>query len=102
VDRGIINLDGLQSLTGYRQFPKKGRIMPKKKRFYDVSRGQKDGDMIGSTAGFANMPQNLVMKLYPKEVSKLPVNLNDGMSGIDGQIGKDVSVAKKNLEPKKI
>ena len=48
------------------------------------------------------MPQNVIFKKYPPSSGYLPENLNDGLSGIDSQIGKDNSKKSSNLKPKKI
>lgn len=69
--------------------------MPKK-RYYDKMQERKDGSMIGGSTGIANMPQNVIMKYYPKGGAYMPENLNDGLSGIDSQMSSDVGGAKKN------
>jgi hypothetical protein len=74
--------------------------MPKK-RYYDEAMSKRDGGMIGGGTGQANMPQNVIMKNYPKDGSYMPENLNDGLSGIDSQISSDKSGAKKNLSKTK-
>jgi len=75
---------------------KKGHIMPKKKRYYDKMREDKDGAMIGGSLGIANMPQDVIQKYYPSDGSYMSEGLNDGLSGIDKQKKSDVGIAKKN------
>lgn len=60
-----------------------------------------EGGMISGKLGIALMPQDVIMKSYPKDGSYLPENLNDGLSGIDKQIGGDMSDTKKKLSPTK-
>lgn len=74
--------------------------MPKK-RYYDKMQERKDGAMVSGSTGLAHMPQNVIMKFYPKDGSYMPENLNDGLSGIDNQVSADVGGAKKNLSKSK-
>ena len=67
--------------------------MPKK-RFHSQTTGSSEGVMFGGSTGFANMPQEVVMKLYPKDGPYYSEGLNDGMSGIDSQRSADVNKAK--------
>ena len=62
---------------------------------------KKDGAMVKGATGLAHMPQNLIMKYYPKGSSYMPEGLNDGLSGIDSQMSSDVGGAKKNLSKTK-
>lgn len=71
----------------------KGPIMAKK-RYYDKAMESRDGAMIGTSTGQANMPQNVIMKNYPKGAGYMPEDLNDGLSGIDNQMSSDHSDAK--------
>jgi hypothetical protein len=76
------------------QFPKKGLIMAE--RFYD--------GMISEDKGaVANLPQNVVMKEYPKDGSSpLPESINDKLSGIDAQMGMNNSKKNSGMKPKKL
>jgi len=63
---------------------------------------KKDGEMMSYKGGMmANMPSELIMKYYPKDGSYLPEDINDGLSGVDGQMAGDSSEAKKNLSKTK-
>lgn len=72
------------------------------KKFYgsyegiDERRRQEASDaaMMGSARGHANMPQEVIMKDYPKVGSSMPENLDDTMKGIDKQIKADSSKHK--------
>jgi hypothetical protein len=48
----------------------------------------------------ANLPQNWMVKPYPKTQS-LSAPLDDTIRGIDRQMGIDVSKARKQLRPQK-
>lgn len=50
----------------------------------------------------ANMPQEVMIKPYPKSGSYLPEDLDDRISGIDKQINLDDSQRQKHLKPKKV
>jgi len=70
-----------------------------KKRYYDNS---SDGSMINSdSSAMANLPQDVKIIKYPSTSGYLNENLNDGMSGIDGQMKKDNSKKISNLQPEK-
>lgn len=61
-----------------------------------------DGSMIPSGQGsFANMPQNVVMREYPKAYDGMPENLDDTIRGIDKQIKQDNSKKYAHLQPEK-
>jgi len=72
-----------------------------KKRFYDKKMSAQEGGMIAGPVGTALLPQNVIMKFYPKGSGYLPENLNDGLSGIDKQVATDKSDTKKELSPTK-
>ncbi len=81
------------------------------KRFYGSYEGKagreaqeaSDGGMIPSGQGsFANMPTTLVMREWGKTQVGMPENINDGMSGIDSQIGADNSKKNAHMLPKKV
>ena len=75
--------------------------MPKKKRYYDKMKSEQGGGMIAGPVGLALLPQKVIMKYYPKGGAYLPENINDGLSGIDKQVSKDVSDTKRELSPEK-
>ena len=58
-----------------------------------------DGGMIGNdSSGMANMPQNVIIKKYPESPGYSPETLNDSISGIDSQMGKDNAGKMKNRQ----
>jgi len=67
----------------------KGPIMAKKK-YYEGG--------LSTTNDMANMPQNVIIRKYP-ETPALGYSINDGMSGIDSQMGGDRGKAKGNKKP---
>jgi len=69
--------------------------MPKKKRYYDKMREDKDGAMVSGPLGIALMPTNVIQKYYPSGASYMKYNLNDGLSGVDKQQNADVGGAKR-------
>jgi len=70
-----------------------------KKRYYS---GGDFGSMISpNSSAIANLPQEVMIKKYPETSGYLKENLNDGISGIDSQMGKDNSKKNKNLQPEK-
>lgn len=72
-----------------------------KKRYYDKMKSAQDGGMIAGPVGSALMPQNVIIKKYPRGNTYLPENINDGMSGIDNQIKTDINDTKSDLAPDK-
>lgn len=59
-----------------------------------------DGGMIHEDHNaIANMPQNVMMKMYPKEGYYLPENLDDTIRGIDRQIMIDDKKRMKSYDP---
>jgi len=75
--------------------------MPKK-RYYSSKSGTQGGEMIsGASRGQALMPQEVIMRAYPKSDAYLNENINDGMSGIDVQKRADGRDMKKDLSPTK-
>ena len=63
----------------------------------------RDGGMIGNDrSSFANMPQNVVFKEYPKMAMYLPEVLDDSIGGIDKQMMADHSKAMSQFKPKKV
>jgi len=73
-----------------------------KKRYYDKKMSKMEGEMMSKASrGNAMMPQDVIMKYYPKSGYYLPEGINDGMSGIDKQTKADVMETKKELSPTK-
>lgn len=58
---------------------------------YDERRRQEheDFEMMGSSRGHSNMPEEVVMKDYPKADDYAPEHLDDTMRGIDKQRKED-------------
>jgi hypothetical protein len=50
----------------------------------------------------ANLPQNVMMKPYPKEGGYLPEDLDDTLRGIDRQMGYDNGKKMQHFYPKKV
>jgi len=62
-----------------------------------------DGGMLKSDhSAMANMPQNIIMKYYPKSYGYLPEDLDDTIRGIDKQIGMDDGKRRQHFKPKKV
>ena len=72
-----------------------------KKRFYDQSMDKANGAMIGSSGGMANMPQNVVMKHYPKDGPYFSSDLDDSMKEIAKTRSADVNKAKSQFNDSK-
>ena len=49
----------------------------------------------------ANMPQNVIMKMYPKYHFAMDENLNDDIRGIDNQMREDSKRQKRGPYPEK-
>jgi len=60
-----------------------------------------DSAMMGSARGFANMPQEVIMKTYPTSPAGMPENLDDTMKGIDSQMKKDNSKKMSHIQREK-
>lgn len=61
-----------------------------------------DGEMIHEDRGaIANLPQNVMMKPYPKLNDYMPGDIDDGIRGIDMQMMDDNRHAKMQLRPRK-
>lgn len=80
-----------------------------KKRYYSeayAGRGARraqermDSGMIGGGGGFANMPQNVIHRAWPKVGYNMPEGLNDTISGIDRQMKAD-NKGKKSINSEK-
>lgn len=50
----------------------------------------------------ANLPQEVMMKPYPKTGPYMPEGLNDDISGIDRQMDYDDSQRRRHFYPKKV
>jgi hypothetical protein len=62
-----------------------------------------DGGMLHEDRGaIANMPQNIIMRPYPKNTGYLPEDLDDTIKGIDEQINMDDRKRKEHFHPKKV
>lgn len=48
-----------------------------------------DGEMMGMSRGFSNMPQEVIMREYPKLNDYAPEHLDDTIKGIDRQERED-------------
>ena len=59
-----------------------------------------DASMIGK-GGHANMPQEVIQKIYPKTPSDMPEKIDDTMKGIDSQIKADNSKKKSHMNKEK-
>lgn len=53
-------------------------------------------------SAIANLPQNVMIKAYPKAYGYLPEDLDDTIRGIDGQIELDDRLRRKTFHPKKV
>ena len=64
---------------------------------------REDSAMMGKMVGsHSNMPQDLIIKNYPKPGSFMPENLDDTIGGIDSQMGEDNSKRNSKMKPKKV
>lgn len=50
----------------------------------------------------ANLPQEVIMRAYPKEHGYIPMGLDDTLRGVDGQMGLDHKKTMKHLHPEKV
>lgn len=61
-----------------------------------------DGGMIKEDhSAIANLPQQVIIKAYPKGDDYTPEKLNDTITGIDRQKSRDHSQTMKHLQPEK-
>lgn len=66
------------------------------------SQEREDGGMIREDKGaMANMPQNIIMKMYPKPGEYMTENLDDSIRGVDMLMGKNKSKRNEHMKPKK-
>jgi hypothetical protein len=62
-----------------------------------------DGSMIREDkSAIANLPQNVMIKMYPKPDMALPEDLDDTIRGVDEQMRGDDSKRRENFKPKKV
>jgi hypothetical protein len=62
-----------------------------------------DGGMIHEDhSAIANLPQNVMMKPYPKTGPYMPEDLDDRIEGVDRQMDFDDSQRRKHFFPKKV
>ena len=52
-------------------------------------------------SAIANLPQEVMMKMYPRTGPNMPENLDDTIKGIDSQIDRDDSKRKQHNMPHK-
>lgn len=50
----------------------------------------------------ANMPQEVMMKFYPKTGPSMPEDLDDTLRGVDSQMDHDDSQRRRGFAPKKV
>jgi hypothetical protein len=82
------------------------------KRYYDgeyagmesrKSQERADGSMLSEDkSAIANMPQNVIIKMYPKSGAYMPENLDDTLRGVDGQMDADDAKRRAHFAPKKV
>jgi hypothetical protein len=76
------------------------------KRYYDnrMKATQEGGEMISSEPrGYANLPQNVVMKMYPEQsYAAYDGTLNDNLRGIDMGAKANSKVQRGYPGPEKI
>jgi hypothetical protein len=62
-----------------------------------------DGGMIREHPhAIANLPQEVMIKAYPRTGPMMPESLDDTISGVDRQMDYDDSQRRKNFYPKKV
>jgi len=72
---------------------------------YNARRTQEmqDAGMIHEDMrAIANLPQEVMIKPYPKSGPYLPEGLDDTIRGVDGQMGYDDSKRREHFFPKKV
>ena len=50
----------------------------------------------------ANLPQNVILKYFPKSNCYMPEVLDDSLGGVDKQIDLDVNAVRRGFAPKKV
>ena len=74
---------------------------------YEGHHGRRNQEMMDSGmisedhSAIANLPQNVMMKPYPRPGGYMPEDLDDTIRGIDEQMSKDNSKMEKHLQPEK-
>ena len=64
---------------------------------------REDGGMIAEDKNaIANMPQEVMIKMYPKTGPSMPEDLDDTIRGIDKQMDADDSKRRQHFAPKKV
>jgi hypothetical protein len=62
-----------------------------------------DAGMIHENhSAIANLPQEVMIKPYPKSGSYIPENLDDTIKGVDRQIDYDDNKRREHFMPKKV
>ena len=62
-----------------------------------------DSSMIHEDhSAIANLPQNVMIKAYPKNGPYMPEILNDDVSGVDAQMDYDDTQRRSHMYPKKV
>jgi predicted solute-binding protein len=76
-----------------------------KRKFYDSSERaieSKEGAMISEDhSAMANLPQQVMMKYYPKSPYGLSSDLDDTIRGVDKQMSADDNGMKKHISKSK-
>lgn len=69
-----------------------------KQKYYS----SKKGGMLSENHGaVANMPQEVIYKAYPKGMEDFDAQIDDTIAGIDAQMSKDYSQARRRIKPMK-
>lgn len=64
---------------------------------------REDGGMIHENhAAIANLPQEVMIKPYPRTGPYMPEGMDDTIKGVDMQMDHDDSQRRKNFAPKKV
>lgn len=58
-------------------------------------------ESFGKTSGFANMPQEVIMKEWPKAKNYRDTELDDTIEGIDEVVGHSEGKLKKHISNQK-
>lgn len=72
-----------------------------KKKYYNDSRSEKDVMIKEDRNAPANLPQNVVHKMYPAADDYRMFDLNDDLRGVDAQMYEDSKGGKKGKYPQK-
>ena len=84
-----------------------GKMMEKHEYYAGAESRRKqeheDGGMISEDhSAIANLPQNVMMKPYPRPGGYMPEDLDDTIRGIDEQMGEDNRKRMQHFHPKKV